>query len=166
MYFHRLPLLFLGYLTHLSFASATPFENSAIVRTFELGGSLVHVTTTYAIRALEPGVKTYTIALSPAEREKISWLEVRLKEKNVKLPFEEGEVSHSVPYHLIDVKLPKGLAVNTTLNVVLETVQTHVTRPWPERAGQNEDQALQFTTDLFVLSPYSTAVQRTKLRFV
>ncbi|KAM6495891.1 oligosaccharyl transferase alpha subunit [Amanita muscaria] len=163
---HRLPLLLLGYLASVSFSSAVPFENSAIVRTLELGGSLVHVTTTYAIKALEPGVKTYTLALNPEEREKTSWLQVRIKGEKNELPIEESEPDQNRPYHLINVKLPRALAVNGTLNIVLETVQTHVTKPWPERASQTEDQALKFATDLFVISPYSTGVQRTKLRIL
>jgi len=50
------------------------------------------------------------------------------------------------------------------LNLVLETVQTHATFPWPETAKQLDEQALKYNADLFVLSPYYTAVQRTKFR--
>lgn len=68
-------------------------------------------------------------------------------------------------FHLVEVTLPKPLASNKTLNLVLETVQTHATTPWPATAGQSEDQALKYTTGLFVLSPYATAIQRTKLKY-
>ena len=64
------------------------------------------------------------------------------------------------------VQLPKPMGVNSTLNLVLETVQTHATRPWPEQAAQDEDQKLKYEMTLFVLSPYRTAVQRTKIRCV
>ena len=73
------PLLFLGLLVP-SFASLSiSFENTAIVRTVELGGALVHVTTTYAIKAIEAGSKTYTIALGAEEVQKTSWLEAKIK---------------------------------------------------------------------------------------
>jgi hypothetical protein len=76
---HTFPLLFFSLLTQ-SFASpSTSFENTAIVRTVELGGSLVHVTTTYAIKAIEAGSKVYTIALGLEEMEKTSWLEAKVK---------------------------------------------------------------------------------------
>lgn len=88
-----LPLLILVYLA--SIVSAASFENSAIVRTFELGGSVVQVTTTYAIKALEPGVKTYTIALNAEERQKTSWIEAKIKGSEDKLPIEESELDHS-----------------------------------------------------------------------
>ncbi|KAK2466206.1 hypothetical protein APHAL10511_001848 [Amanita phalloides] len=148
----------------LALVAAAPFENSAIVRTIELGGSLVQATTTYAIKALEPSARTYTIALSTEERHKTSWLEVRIKGQNDNLPVKERRLNLGSPYHFIDVTFPKALAVNGTLNIVLETVQTHATKPCPAQAAQTEDQALKFTTNLFVVSPYSTAVQRTKLR--
>lgn len=63
-----------------SFSLAGPaFENTAIVRTIELGGSLVHVSTTYAVKALEPGQTVYHVALGKDEREKTSWIEAKVK---------------------------------------------------------------------------------------
>jgi hypothetical protein len=55
------------------------FENTAIVRAVDLGGSLVHVTTTYAIKALTDGSDIYTIALTPEEKAKTSWIQVKAK---------------------------------------------------------------------------------------
>lgn len=66
----------------------------------------------------------------------------------------------------MDIVLPKVLSLNKTLNIVFETIQTHATQPYPKSAGQNEEQALKYTTDLFVLSPYPTTVQRTKIKSV
>ena len=64
------------------------------------------------------------------------------------------------------VELPKPLSVNGTTNLVIETVQTHATYPWPQQASQKDDQALKYETDLFILSPYKTATQRAKVRYV
>jgi len=66
--------------------------------------------------------------------------------------------------YLLNVLLSNPLSINSTLNLVLETVQTHATYPWPETVGQQEAQALKYETTLFVLSPYHTSVQRTKIR--
>jgi oligosaccharyltransferase complex subunit alpha (ribophorin I) len=66
----------------------------------------------------------------------------------------------------VDVLLPKKLGANATLNLVMETIQTHVTEPWPEYATQKDEQAMRYTTDLFALSPYPTLVQRTKIKYV
>lgn len=64
-------------------------ENTAIVRTVELGGSVVHVTTTYAIRSLEDGLRSYTIALGRHDKTKTSWLEATVKGQKTPLPIEE-----------------------------------------------------------------------------
>lgn len=74
-----LSLLFVSSLLP-SFSLAGPaFENTAIVRTIELGGSLVHVSTTFAVKALEPGQSVYHIALGKDEKEKTSWIEAKVK---------------------------------------------------------------------------------------
>ena len=174
--------LFLAFLVPSLASPNTSFENTAIVRTVELGGSVVHITTTFAIKAIEAGSKVYTIALGPEEKHKTSWLDAKVKGQQASLPVSEHDfdvnkyvyassrnniLSYSLvssDYHLLDVALPKALGVNSTMNIVLETVQTHATTPWPERASQKDDQALKYETNLFVLSPYHTSVQRTKLK--
>jgi hypothetical protein len=62
--------------------------------------------------------------------------------------------------------LPTPLAENGTVQIVLETVQTKATRAWPAEAGQTDPQVLRFESDLLVLSPYGTVVQRTKIKYV
>jgi hypothetical protein len=78
-FWRTFPLLFLSLLASSSASPSTSFENTAIVRTVELGGSVVHVTTTYAIKAIEAGSKVYTIALGLEEKRKTSWLEAKVK---------------------------------------------------------------------------------------
>lgn len=68
--------------------------------------------------------------------------------------------------HLYTVDLPKALSVNGTINLVVETVQTHATYPWPQQASQKDEQNFKYDTELFVLSPYKTSTQRTKIRSV
>ena len=64
------------------------------------------------------------------------------------------------------VDLPKPLSVNGTVNLVVETVLTHTTYPWPETVSQKDEQSLKYEGDLLVLSPYKTATQRIKVRYV
>ncbi|KAF8204968.1 oligosaccharyl transferase alpha subunit [Pholiota molesta] len=156
-----LPLLLL---VNSVFASSQSFENSAVVRSIELGGAAVHVTTTYAIKPLEAGLKSYSIALGREEKKKTSWLEVKSKGEVDALQITERPFDASKDFHLVDVQLPVAYPVNKTFNLILETVQTHATHPWPETAGQNEEQALKYSTDLFVISPYTTSIQRTKVK--
>ncbi|TFK55698.1 Ribophorin I [Heliocybe sulcata] len=140
------------------------FENTAIVRTVELGGASVHVTTAFAVKALEPKSSVYTIALSKNEHQKTSWLEVRQKGQQAVLPLQPVLLDAANDAYIYKVEFSKPLAMNESVNLILDTVQTHATFPWPEQAGQTDDQALKYETDLYVLSPYKTAVQRTKVR--
>lgn len=67
------------------------FENTNIQRTVELGGSLTHVTTTFAVRALgSSGPSKYTFALSEKERSRNSLFEVRVKGNSLVLPVEKS----------------------------------------------------------------------------
>lgn len=74
-----LPTLF----SLVSLASAKQsIENTAVLRTIELGGSLIHVTTAYAIKALdddEVGSSLYTVALDKAQKTRTSWLSFKVK---------------------------------------------------------------------------------------
>jgi oligosaccharyltransferase complex subunit alpha (ribophorin I) len=66
------------------------FENTNIQRTIELGGSLTHVTTTFAIKALgDRGPNVYTLALSELEHERTSLIDVKLKGSKEKLKVEK-----------------------------------------------------------------------------
>jgi oligosaccharyltransferase complex subunit alpha (ribophorin I) len=179
-----LSFLLLG-LILLPFAHANgPFENTGIVRTVELGGSIVHTTTTFNVKALENGVDAYAIALGPNETATTSWIEATVKGQKDLLKIENLgldpercgyskkylQLSYKLPCSLLSnlyflgVTLPAPLEKGATLNLVLETVQTHATRPWPETARQQDDQALKYDLDLLILSPYHTVVQRTKIR--
>ena len=72
-------------------------------------------------------------------------------------------IIHSATYYY-SVALPNALDTNQTANLVLETVQTHATYPFPPEAAQDGRQAVKYDTELLVLSPYKTLVQRTKFR--
>jgi oligosaccharyltransferase complex subunit alpha (ribophorin I) len=55
------------------------FENTAILRTVELGGSTVQVTTSYTVKSLGQGSSTYFISLSEDEHKRTSWIDAKIK---------------------------------------------------------------------------------------
>lgn len=71
------------------YASPGAFENTAIVRAAELGGSIVHVTTTYAVKSLKDGQAMYRIALGADEKAKTSWIEGKVKGQKEPLKLKE-----------------------------------------------------------------------------
>ncbi|KAH9965868.1 oligosaccharyl transferase alpha subunit [Russula dissimulans] len=161
----RLPVLALAsfYLT-LASAAAHSFENTAIVRTVDLGGSLVHVTTTYAIRALDSDAKQYIVSFGAGEAQSVSWFEAKLKGQSEPLKVTTGPLDPQDGAYSYTVDLPNPLGVNGTVNLVVETVLTHITYPWPQKVSQEDDQALKYEGDLLVLSQYKTTTQRIKVR--
>jgi len=161
----RLPVLALAGLScTLVSAASHSFENTAIVRTVDLGGSLVSVTTTYAIRALDDDAQRYVVSLGEKEAASVSWLEAKLKGQSRPLQVEHGLLDPQDGTYSYTVNLPQSLSVNSTVNLVVETVHTHTTYAWPPQVGQEGDQALRYEGDLLVLSPYKTATQRIKVR--
>lgn len=75
--------------TSCTAAEQTAFENTAIVRNAELGGSIVHVTTTYAIKSLGDDQDVYTVTFPRKERDATSFLEVTVKGKKSPLEIRE-----------------------------------------------------------------------------
>ena len=65
------------------------FENTAVVRTVELGGALAHVTTTYAVKALEDDSSIYTISLGEFEGARTSYIQARMKGQTGLLELEQ-----------------------------------------------------------------------------
>lgn len=84
------PLLLLSLLLQSVVSADNSFENTAVVRTVEVAGSLVQVTTTFAVKALEGDASEYTIALGEREHERTSWLEAKIKGQAAILPLSEG----------------------------------------------------------------------------
>lgn len=74
------------------YASAAVFENTAIVRSAELGGSIVHVTTTYAVKALKGGQTTYRIAIGAEDKAKTSWMEAKIKGQKEQLKLKKHTI--------------------------------------------------------------------------
>lgn len=182
---YRHLLLCLSFLTALfNYALAShSFENTAIVRTIELAGSLIHLKTTFAARALETGTLIYTFALGKEDGERTSFMEARFRGEDTPLEIQKfgfNAQTYVISYLTIvlaklscesyrntypfAVMLPKGLKKDEVITLELETVQTHATYAWPQSVGQNDDMYLKYETDLFVISPYPTQVQRTKIR--
>lgn len=65
------------------------FENSAVLRTVELGGSTTVVTTSFTTRSLASGNSLYYIALPRDEDDRTTWLDVKVKGKATVLPIQK-----------------------------------------------------------------------------
>ena len=87
----------------LALPSWASFENTAVVRSIDLGGSLVYTTSTYNVKALEDGSNVYVFALTEKEQETTSWMEARVKGQSAPLSLENHGLSDEYVPDLISV---------------------------------------------------------------
>ncbi|KAG8777234.1 dolichyl-diphosphooligosaccharide--protein glycosyltransferase subunit 1 [Serendipita sp. 407] len=140
------------------------FENTNVQRTIELGGSLTHVTTTFAIKALDTtGPNVYTFALSKLDQDKTSLFEVKLKGNTEELKVKKLGFDAKSNAYLYSVDLPP-MAENASATLIVNSVLVHASTAHPASVKQEEPQCLIFTTEAYVLSPYPTVSERTKIR--
>ena len=67
--------------------------------------------------------------------------------------------------HLYSVDLPP-MAANATANLVVDSILSHASTPFPATVKQSDPQRLKFETEALVLTPYPTFSQRIKIRLV
>ncbi|KAG9037725.1 dolichyl-diphosphooligosaccharide--protein glycosyltransferase subunit 1 [Tulasnella sp. JGI-2019a] len=146
----------------LAFSPPINFENTAIVRSVDLGGATTQVTTTYQVRALKDGSQQYFFTLSAGDAARTSWMEAKLKGGSSPLKLESTHAADNV--FLYGVTLPKPLKVNETATLALHTLQSHASTPLPATIRQSEPLYLKYESDLYILSSYNTVIQRLKLR--
>jgi len=104
----------------LALPSWASFENTAVVRSIDLGGSLVYTTTTYNVKALEDGSNVYVFALTEKEQETTSWMEARVKGHSAPLSLENHGLSDEyVPDRMLLVWSARGLGRHFQRDVLL-----------------------------------------------
>lgn len=87
----------------LALPSWASFENTAVVRSIDLGGALVYTTTTYNVKALEDGSNVYVFSLTEKEQETTSWMEARVKGHSAPLGLENHGLSHEYVLDLMSL---------------------------------------------------------------
>lgn len=67
--------------------------------------------------------------------------------------------------YLYTVDLPP-MTANATANLVVDSILSHASTPFPATIKQSDPQRLKFKTEALVLTPYPTLSQRIKIRLV
>ena len=103
MVLHRYWLQLSTIVLGLALPSWASFENTAVVRSVDLGGALVYTTTTYNVKALEDGSNVYVFAFTEKEQETTSWMEAKVKGHSVPLSLENHGLSHEYVPDLVSL---------------------------------------------------------------
>lgn len=67
--------------------------------------------------------------------------------------------------YLYSVELP-AMAEDATATIVVNSILSHASTPFPASIKQGESQLLKFSAEAYVMSPYRTLSERTKIRYV
>jgi hypothetical protein len=67
--------------------------------------------------------------------------------------------------YLYTVDLPP-MTANATVNLVVDSILSHASTPFPATIKQSDPQRLKFEVEALVLTPYPTSSQRIKIRLV
>ncbi|XP_030633191.1 dolichyl-diphosphooligosaccharide--protein glycosyltransferase subunit 1 [Chanos chanos] len=147
--------------------SVNGLVNEEVKRTVDLSTHLAKITSEILlsnqgdspaqsfILALEPDLAphlAYIGASIKGEEEEDGTLEL----KETSLPGQSGK--------FFQVQLPSSLAVDGKLRVKVETVLSHVLRPFPTHITQAERQLVVFQGNHYLYSPYPTRTQTTRVR--
>ena len=58
------------------------------------------------------------------------------------------------------------MAEDETATIVVNSILSHASTPFPATVKQGDPQLLKFSTDAYILSPYRTLSERTKIRYI
>eukprot|EP01029_Cantina_marsupialis_P027700 TRINITY_DN773205_c0_g1_i1.p1 TRINITY_DN773205_c0_g1~~TRINITY_DN773205_c0_g1_i1.p1 ORF type:complete len:465 (-),score=129.78 TRINITY_DN773205_c0_g1_i1:147-1541(-) len=145
--------------------SAKIVNNNAI-REINLDGHIARMKTTVDFTWTGTAPKLYTIALPQRFSDKMSYIEAKIKKEKLDLSKVESREFEGSNVQLVDYsfKLPESLTADKeNLKITIKSAFIDVIVPFPAQIEQSEIQMTTFRENLFVLSPYNTISQKTKI---
>ncbi|XP_050720090.1 dolichyl-diphosphooligosaccharide--protein glycosyltransferase subunit 1-like [Eriocheir sinensis] len=134
--------------------------NKKIERKLDISSQLVKVTNKIT---LENGgaaaVKSFLLALTPAEKENLSFANVQSGGSVLRLTSTQVPEHPDIAFFRVDLRDP--LQPGKTINVETEMIMTQILEPYPALIQQGEKQLVRYTGNHYVLTPYTTTTQTT-----
>ncbi|XP_038668069.1 dolichyl-diphosphooligosaccharide--protein glycosyltransferase subunit 1 [Scyliorhinus canicula] len=166
-----------GLLSHLIFsiglwASLRPADGESLVnedvkRSIDVGTHLAKITADLTLSNSGPSpVSSFILALEPGLENHLAYIGVTLKfedEEESSLALEETRVTGQSG-KFFKVKLGMQLAAGAKVKLALESMYTHVLRPFPTHIAQAEKQFVVFEGNHYFYSPYPTKTQTTRIK--
>ncbi|KAL6464413.1 hypothetical protein MHYP_G00267300 [Metynnis hypsauchen] len=161
------PWLLLAVSSLLRGAAADGLVNEEVKRTVDLSTHLAKISA--EILLVNQGgspVQSFTLALEPELGPHLAYVGASVKgeeEEDESLELKETAV-HGRSGTFFQVQLSSALAAGGKLRVKVETVLSHVLRPFPTHITQAERQLVVFQGNHYLYSPYPTRSQSTRVR--
>ncbi|XP_030855983.1 dolichyl-diphosphooligosaccharide--protein glycosyltransferase subunit 1 [Strongylocentrotus purpuratus] len=140
--------------------------NAKVERTVDVASQLVKIST---LVTLENGGKSsagsFVVALDSSLIDNLAFLGATTGsgDEQSTLSMAETAVEGRPEGTCYSVTLDSALAGGASVDVSIETVFTHILRPYPAKITQSEKQFVEFTGNAYFLSPYTTKTQTTKV---
>ncbi|XP_076124119.1 dolichyl-diphosphooligosaccharide--protein glycosyltransferase subunit 1 [Alosa pseudoharengus] len=147
--------------------AATGLVNDEVKRTVDLSTHLAKISTEIILsNEGDTAVSSFVVALEPELAPHLAYIGASVKgdeEDDGSLEFSETALpGQSGKFFKVD--LPSSLASGAKLRVKVETMLSHVLRPFPTQITQAERQLVVFQGNHYLYSPYPTRSQSSRVR--
>lgn len=139
------------------------FENVNIERAIDVSSQLVRVTA--KITAENKGsspASTYYVALDAAEAKHLSY--VSATSESIPLGVVLDKAASNSDVNLYKITLPTSISAGKSIKLDFTYVLTHWLKPFPSELQQGEKQLVIYRGNHYMMSPYPTAKQTTKVK--
>ncbi|KAK4302673.1 hypothetical protein Pmani_025252 [Petrolisthes manimaculis] len=134
--------------------------NKKIERKVDITSQVVKIATKITLENSGAApVKSFLVALTPEEKEKLSSIIVQSGGSVLKIRETKVDEQPDVAFYKVDLREP--LNPSKTVNVDVEYILTHILEPYPASIQQGEKQLVKYSGNHYVLSPYPTTTQTT-----
>uniref|UniRef100_A0A023FPR2 Dolichyl-diphosphooligosaccharide--protein glycosyltransferase subunit 1 n=1 Tax=Amblyomma cajennense TaxID=34607 RepID=A0A023FPR2_AMBCJ len=146
-------------------AISSSLQNTNVDRNVDLQSQLVKIST--KITAENKGstpIKHYYVALTGEEKHHLAFIGAGIAtDKDSDLTVAEVTVPGQKGYHHYRIELPAPLAPGKSVKLVVETTFSHLITPHPTHITQAERQLTLYQGNHYLLSPYVTETQVTRV---
>lgn len=153
-------------ITGLIYAESS-LVNEEVKRAVDLSTHLAKITAEVLLSNQgESAVHSFIVALEPELAPHLAYIGVSVKgeeDEDSHLELKETTIKDQSG-KFFQVQLPSSLAGGSKLRLQVETVLSHVLRPFPTHITQAERQLVVFQGNHYVYSPYPTRSQTTRVR--
>jgi len=137
--------------------------NSKVDRKIDISTHLVKTVSTITIENKgTTAVRTYLFSVSAALKDNLSFIGAMTKDK-LKLVVAKTTVSGQSDKSFFKVDLKSAIDGGKTSTIEVETVFSHVLKPYPSEIVQSEKQLVVLEDSLYFYSPYTTSTQSTSV---
>jgi len=137
--------------------------NSKVDRKIDISTHLVKTVSTITIENKgSTAVRTYLFSVPASRKDNLSFIGALTKDK-VKLGVAETTVASQKGKSFFKVELKSALDAGKTSTIEVETIFSHVLKPYPSEIIQSEKQLVVLEDSLYFYSPYITATQTTSV---